>query len=103
MVGMKKMIDIFIPSYHRPFNLKTVNYFLKIGYNAENIHVFIDDITDDIQDYRDVSETEGFSTSTFSIWRKHGQDLTTCIGRAYHAGVQGRRGICFTIKLKSLV
>lgn len=67
MDGMRKMIDIFIPSYHRPFNLKTVNYFLKIGYNAKNIHVFIDDITDDIQEYRDVSETEGFNLHIFDM------------------------------------
>lgn len=46
------MIDIFIPSYHRPKNLKTVKYFLKIGYDPKKIHVFVDDATDDIDQYR---------------------------------------------------
>ena len=45
------MIDIFIPSYHRPFNIKTAKYFIKLGYDPKKIHVFIDDETDDIVDY----------------------------------------------------
>jgi len=61
------MIDIFIPSYHRPYNLKTVNYFLKIGWNAENIHVFIDDETDDSDDYRKVADRKGFNLHVFDM------------------------------------
>ena len=46
------MIDIFIPSYHRPTNVKTAKYFVKKGYNSKKIHVFIDDETDDIDVYK---------------------------------------------------
>ena len=47
------MIDIFIPSYHRPNNIKTAKYFIeKIGYDPKKIHVVIDDATDDIEDYQ---------------------------------------------------
>ena len=47
------MIDIFIPSYHRPTNIKTAKYFIeKIGYDANKMHIVIDDATDDIEDYK---------------------------------------------------
>tara|TARA_R100001369_G_scaffold23515_1_gene43236 strand:+ start:10823 stop:11737 length:915 start_codon:yes stop_codon:yes gene_type:complete len=49
------MIDIFIPSYHRPTNIKTAKYFIKKGYEPQNVHVFIDDDTDDTQEY--INET----------------------------------------------
>ena len=45
------MIDIFIPSYHRANNIKTAKYFIKKGYEAENIHVFLDDEADDLEEY----------------------------------------------------
>ena len=45
------MIDIFIPSYHRSDNIKTAKYFIKKGYDPNNIHVFIDDEADDAEDY----------------------------------------------------
>ncbi|OPZ24178.1 MAG: hypothetical protein BWZ03_00280 [bacterium ADurb.BinA186] len=61
------MIDIFIPSYHRPDNLKTVNYFLKIGWDAKKIHVFIDDETDDIKDYEATSKRQGFNLHIFDM------------------------------------
>jgi hypothetical protein len=50
------MIDIFIPSYHRSDNLKTVKYFLKLGYDSKKIHVFIDNETDDIEEYKEETE-----------------------------------------------
>lgn len=46
------MIDIFIPSYHRPTKVKTAKYFVKRGYDSKKIHVFIDDETDDIDIYK---------------------------------------------------
>lgn len=61
------MIDIFIPSYHRPNNLKTVLYFLKIGWDSKKIHVFIDDETDDILEYQNVAEKKGFNLHIFSM------------------------------------
>jgi len=61
------MIDIFIPSYHRPDNLKTVNFFLKKGYDKNLIHVFIDDATDDIEEYQRRAEKDGFNLHIFEM------------------------------------
>lgn len=61
------MIDIFIPSYHRSDNLKTVNFFLKIGWKKEKIHVFIDDETDDINLYEIESKLIGFNLHIFNM------------------------------------
>jgi hypothetical protein len=61
------MIDIFIPSYHRPNNLKTVKYFLKIGWDPKKIHVFIDDEADDSKDYQLVCEKYGINLHVFSM------------------------------------
>lgn len=46
------MIDLFIPSYHRPTNLKTVYLFLKLGWEPKKITVFVDNETDDIELYK---------------------------------------------------
>ena len=40
-----RMCHIFIPSYHRPKNLRTVKYFRKIGWDMRYITVFIDEET----------------------------------------------------------
>lgn len=61
------MIDIFIPSYHRPDNLKTVNYFVKIGWDVKNIHVFIDSEADDKSEYEAVSKKIGFNLIVFDM------------------------------------
>jgi len=61
------MIDIFIPSYHRPKNLKTVKYFLSIGWDAKNIHVFIDDEADDKAEYIEASNILGFKLHVFNM------------------------------------
>ncbi len=61
------MIDIFIPSYHRASNLKTVKYFLSIGWDKNKIHVFIDDEADDISEYEDFSEKKGFKLHIFNM------------------------------------
>ena len=50
-LAQNKMIDIFIPSYHRPTNVKTAKYFVKNGYNPKHIHVVLDNATDDIAEY----------------------------------------------------
>jgi hypothetical protein len=34
-------INIFIPSYHRPDNIRTAKYFVKKGWQPDKIHVFI--------------------------------------------------------------
>jgi hypothetical protein len=61
------MIDIFIPSYHRANNVKTAKYFIKKGYNAKNIHIVIDDATDDIKDYEKVSKNLGCNLHIYNM------------------------------------
>jgi hypothetical protein len=63
----RKFIDIFIPSYHRSDNLKTVKYFIKIGWDCKNIHVFIDDEADDFIEYEDCSNKLGFNLHVFNM------------------------------------
>lgn len=46
-------IDIFIPSYHRPRNIKTAKYLRRIGYEMERVHVVIDSEADDAAEYED--------------------------------------------------
>ena len=64
---MTKMIDIYIPSYHRPNNLLTVKCFQKIGYDMKKITVFVDDETDDIEEYRKVCAEFGCNLEVFSL------------------------------------
>lgn len=61
------MIDIFIPSYHRPLNLKTVSYFLKSGWDKEKLHVFIDSEADDSEEYSAVAKKLGFNLYVFEM------------------------------------
>ncbi len=61
------MIDIFIPSYHRPYNLKTVRYFLKIGWDTKKIHLFIDSEADDRADYEAVAKKNGINLYIFDM------------------------------------
>ena len=48
---MSNDTHIFIPSYHRPHNIKTAKYFSGIGWDMTHVHVFIDSETDDADDY----------------------------------------------------
>lgn len=61
------MINIFIPSYHRHDNLKTINFYLKNGWDAKKLHIFIDDITDDIAEYTNKSIEQGFNLHIFDM------------------------------------
>jgi len=61
------MTNIFIPSYHRPKNLKTVKYFKSIGWDCEKIHVFIDDEADDQDEYIEAAEQLGFNLHVFDM------------------------------------
>ena len=61
------MIDIFIPSYHRANNLKTIKYFLKHNYNPKKLHVFIDDDTDDIGEYQEQASKLEFNLHIFDM------------------------------------
>lgn len=55
------MIDIFIPSYHRSDNLKSVKYLAEIGWDMKKVFVFVDDEAGDQADYEEVAEMFGFN------------------------------------------
>lgn len=61
------MVDIFIPSYHRPDNCKTVNYYLKLGYDPKKIHVFLDSEADDIEEYKKNLDPLGVNIHVFDM------------------------------------
>jgi hypothetical protein len=61
------MIDIFIPSYHRPDNIKTAKYFIKNGYDAKKIHIFIDDDADDRLEYQEQCRKLGCNLYVFNM------------------------------------
>ena len=63
---MGRAIDIFIPSYHRANNLKTVKYYLKIGWPSDNLHVFVDDEADDFEEYSLECDKMGVKLHVFS-------------------------------------
>lgn len=44
-------IHIFVPSYHRPDNIKTALCFKKVGWDMSKVHIFIDSETDDKEQY----------------------------------------------------
>lgn len=48
---MMEDINIFIPSYHRPDNIRTAKYFVNKGWQPDKIHVFIDSEADDKAEY----------------------------------------------------
>lgn len=60
-------IPLFVPSYHRADNLKTVNYFIGLGYPAELITVFVDSEADDIDEYRAVCKQKGCNLHVFDM------------------------------------
>lgn len=61
------MVDIFIPSYHRPTNIKTAKYFVGIGYEPAKIHVFIDSEADDAQQYQEECDKLGINLHVFDM------------------------------------
>lgn len=60
-------IPLFIPSYHRPNNLKTAIYFLKNGYPAKSIWVVIDSEADDREEYEDWCGKHGVNLRVFDM------------------------------------
>lgn len=58
---------IFIPSYHRPENLKTVYTFEKLHWDMSKIVVFVDSEADDIEEYRAQAEIHGFRLEVFDM------------------------------------
>lgn len=61
------MTDIFIASYHRPDNLKTVELFLNLGWEPGKIHVLIDDEADDAALYETACSRFGCRLHIFSM------------------------------------
>lgn len=64
------MIDfpIFIPSYHRPTNVKTLKYYIKHGFDPKLLYVFVDSETDDIDEYeKEVKDVYGANLIVFDM------------------------------------
>ena len=61
------MIDVFIPSYHRADDLKTVKFLEKIDYDMKHVYVFIDDEADDRERYKAVAKQYGFRLVVFDM------------------------------------
>jgi len=62
-----EFIDIFIPSYKRANNLKTVKYFTANGYEAGKIHVVIDSEADDKEEYEKECERYNVNLYVYNI------------------------------------
>ena len=58
---------LFIPSYHRPDNLKTVKMFQKLGWDMSHIVVFIDNETDDKDQYEKSCREYGCKLNVFDM------------------------------------
>jgi len=61
------MIDIFIPSYKRHDNNKTVKYFKKIGWDPSKLHVVIDDECGQIDLYEEQCKKDGVNLHIVSF------------------------------------
>lgn len=61
------MTPIFIPSYKRSDNCKTLKYFANIGYDTRKIFVFIDDEADDKSEYETLCEKYGSNLVVLKI------------------------------------
>ncbi len=60
--------DIFIPSYHRPNNCKTAEFYVKkVGWPANKVHVFIDTEADDRAEYEETCNRLGCKLHVFDI------------------------------------
>ena len=60
------MIDIYVPSYHRPNNF-TLRYLQKIGYDMKKVTVFVDDGSDDVGAYKMACEMAKCNLVVFSL------------------------------------
>lgn len=63
---MSSDIHIFIPSYHRFDNLKSVKYLAEIGWDMSRVVVFVDDEAGDSEKYEEVAKTFGFKLEILS-------------------------------------
>lgn len=67
------MVDIFIPSYHRPDNLMTCKTFDRMGYDMSKVTVFIDSWADDKEAYEKACKEFGCNLVVF--------DMDECVTR----------------------
>lgn len=61
------MVPIFIPSYHRPNNLKTVATLQRLEYDMSKITVFVDSEADDIEEYKVSCKAFGCNLHVFDM------------------------------------
>lgn len=61
------MIKIFIPSYHRPDNIKTAKFFVKLGWNPKDLIVFVDNEAGDYEEYEKECEKLGCELVEFNM------------------------------------
>lgn len=64
---MDNLPYIFIPSYHRPNNLKTVRYYHDLGYPMGRVVVFIDSEADDKAAYEESCKAFGCELAVFDM------------------------------------
>lgn len=60
-------IDLFIPSYHRPDNIKTLRIMLKLGWDVKHIWVIIDSEADDKAEYEAICAKYGCHLEVFDM------------------------------------
>lgn len=61
------MLKVFIPSYHRPNDLQTVYFLERIGWDMQDVYVFVDDEADDRAEYRRSASEHGFHLVVFDM------------------------------------
>lgn len=62
-----RFCHVFIPSYHRPKNIKTAVYLKKIGWDMERVTVFVDDEAGDVEQYEEMAKELGFNVHVFRM------------------------------------
>lgn len=60
-------IDLFIPSYHRPDNVKTLKTMLNLGWDARHIYIVIDSEADDKVEYEELCAKVGCNLEVFDM------------------------------------
>lgn len=61
------MIDVLIPSYHRPSRIKTAKYLASIDYDMSKVHVVIDSEADDKSEYENSCAELGCNLHVFDM------------------------------------
>lgn len=64
---MRNDTHIFIPSYHRPDNIRTAKWLRKVGWDMSKVFVFIDSETDDKEQYEEACAKLGCKLQVFDM------------------------------------